>query len=130
MEHPSYESSYSKYFPRPSKAEVASHHSNGSSSPQQLSRLLCCDAEDADTDSFRQQLGGAKNIPEQLFAESTLQLRHEHTGTVLRFTAKAALQVWVTAKLPPVKVLSAQTWLSTREKDVEAHQAVSFDYDW
>lgn len=87
-------------------------------------------AEDADTDTFRHEIGGAKNIPEQLFAESTLQLRHEHTGTVLSFTAKAALQAWAAAKLPPVKVLSAQNWLSTRGKDVEAHQAVSFDYDW
>ena len=85
---------------------------------------------DADTDRFKHEIGGAKNLPEQLFADSTLQLQHEYTGTIISFTAKAALQAWVAAKLPPVKVMSAQTWMSTREKDVKAHQALSFDYDW
>lgn len=85
---------------------------------------------DADTDQYREELGKAKNTPEQLFADSHLVLRHEHTGIALSFTAKAALQAWQAAKVPPVKVLSAQTWMSTREKDVAAHQAVSFDYDW
>ncbi len=87
-------------------------------------------AGDADTDQFREELCKAKNTPEQLFADSMLVLRHEHTGIALSFTAKAALQAWQAAKVPIVKVLSAQTWMSTREKDVAAHQAVSFDYDW
>ena len=87
-------------------------------------------AEDADTDKFRYEIGGAKNTPEQLFANSSLQLQHKHTGLTVSFNAKAALQAWVNAKLPPVKVLSAQTWMSSREKDVAAHQAVPFDYDW
>lgn len=75
-------------------------------------------------------MGGTKNTPEQLFAASRLVLRHEHTGTILSFTAKNALQAWGAAKNPAVKVLSAQTWMSSREKDVAAHQAVPFDYDW
>lgn len=87
-------------------------------------------AEDANTDQFRKRLGQVKNTPEQLFANSILKLQHEHTGLVLQFTAFDALQAWDKAKLPAVKVLSAQDWLSTREKDVAAHQAVTFDYDW
>ncbi|KAL0048686.1 hypothetical protein WJX82_008662 [Trebouxia sp. C0006] len=54
---------------------------------------------DADTDQFREELGKAKNTPEQLFADSRLVLRHEHTGIALSFTAKAALQAWQAAKL-------------------------------
>ena len=84
----------------------------------------------ADTDRFRDEIGGAKNTPEQLFADSSLVLRHDHTGTTISFTAKAALQAWQAARVPAVKVLSAQAWMSTREKDVAAHQAVTFDYDW
>ena len=87
-------------------------------------------AGDADTDQFREELGGAKSTPEQLFADSRLVLRHEYSGIALSFTARAALQAWKAAKVAPVKVLSAQTWMSTREKDVATHQAVSFDYDW
>lgn len=75
-------------------------------------------------------LGGVKSTPEQLFADSFLELRHEHTGTVLRFTALEALRAWDKAKLPAVKVLLAQDWLSAREKDVAAHKPVAFDYDW
>lgn len=87
-------------------------------------------AEDADTDQFRESLGHVKNTPEQLFANSRLELHHERTGLVLHFNAFDALRAWDKAKLPAVKVLSAQDWLSSREKDVAAHQAVTFDYDW
>lgn len=87
-------------------------------------------SEDADTDQFRERLGHVKNTPEQLFANSCLELKHEHTGLTLHFNAFDALQAWDKAKLPAVKVLSAQDWLSTREKDVAAHQAVTFNYDW
>ena len=101
-----------------------------------LSNLATCGkscfvlAGDAHTDQFRAELGEVKNTPEQLFADSQLTLRHNCTGTTLTFTAKAALQAWATAKAPAVKVLLAQDWMNAREKDVAAHQAVPFEYDW
>lgn len=87
-------------------------------------------AGDAHTEQFKADLGGVRNTPEQLFADSHLTLHHEHTGLVLTFTARAALQAWAAAKAPAVKVLSAKDWLSAREKDVAVHQAVPFEYDW
>ena len=93
-------------------------------------QALALGAGDADTDQFREELDGARSTPEQLFADSQLVLRHEHTGIALSFTAGAALHAWKVAKVAPVKVLSAQTWMSTQEKGITAHQAVSFDYGW
>ena len=72
-------------------------------------QALALGAGDADTDQFREELAGARSTPEQLFADSQLVLRQEHTGVALSITARAALQAW---KVAPVKVLSAQTWVS------------------
>lgn len=90
----------------------------------------CCCAEDAELDSYKAQLENAKNVPEQLFGDSFLRLSHAASGVCLEFTALDALQAWRKDDRPPVRVGAAEDWLKSRQKDVEASGAVSFEYDW
>jgi len=75
-------------------------------------------------------LDNAKNVPEQLFGESFLRLSHAASGVSLEFTALNALKAWRKDDRPPVRVGAAEDWLKSRQKDVEASGAVSFEYDW
>ncbi|EIE23570.1 TIP41-domain-containing protein [Coccomyxa subellipsoidea C-169] len=86
--------------------------------------------EDAELDAYKAELDNAKNVPEQLFGDSFLRLSHTDSGVCLEFTALDALHTWRKDDRPPVRVGAAEDWLKSRQKDVEASGAVSFEYDW
>ena len=49
-------------------------------------------AEDAELDGLRQELQHALSLPEQLFGDSHLRLRHEASGVTVEFSALDALR--------------------------------------
>ena len=85
---------------------------------------------DAELETVKERLSGAKNLPEQLFGTSLLRLSHVESGLTLSFTALGALQAWQADDRPPVRVDVADAWMRSRERDVQASGAVSLDYDW
>ena len=85
---------------------------------------------DAELETVKERLSGAKNLPEQLFGNSLLRLSHAESGLTLSFTALGALQAWQADDRPPVRVDVADAWMRSRERDVQASGAVSLDYDW
>jgi type 2A phosphatase activator TIP41 len=74
--------------------------------------------------------GGVLTLPEILFGNSSLQLRHDASGVVLSFTALDALKQWKEDDLPPLKVQVAQTWQAARQQEITKQQAIILEYDW
>eukprot|EP00879_Flechtneria_rotunda_P008082 GHRR01008466.1.p1 GENE.GHRR01008466.1~~GHRR01008466.1.p1 ORF type:complete len:379 (+),score=139.74 GHRR01008466.1:274-1410(+) len=81
-------------------------------------------------DQYCEQLGGVLTLPEILFGNSTLQLRHNDTGLVIEFNAFDALKRWRADNLPPLKVHVAQQWQAARLHEIRKQQAVVLEYDW
>lgn len=50
------------------------------------------------------------HLPEMVFGESGLTLKHLHTGVMLHFNAMDALAGWKQEALPPVEVPAAAKW--------------------
>jgi type 2A phosphatase activator TIP41 len=81
-------------------------------------------------EEYSDKLGGVLTLPEILFGNSSLQLKHEASGIALTFTALGALQQWKADDLPPLKVAVASEWQAARQQEIEQQQAVVLDYDW
>lgn len=81
-------------------------------------------------EEYSDKLGGVLTLPEILFGNSSLQLRHNASGVTLNFTALEALQQWKQDNLPPLKVAVAKEWQAARQQEIEKQQAVVLDYDW
>lgn len=81
-------------------------------------------------EEYADRLGGVLTLPEILFGNSSLQLRHEASGVTLTFTAFQALQQWKADNLPPLKVAVAKEWQAARQQEIEKQQAVVLNYDW
>jgi type 2A phosphatase activator TIP41 len=81
-------------------------------------------------EEYSDRLGGVLTLPEILFGNSSLQLRHDASGVTLRFTAFEALQQWKADDLPPLKVPVAKQWQASRQQEIEQQQALVLDYDW
>jgi type 2A phosphatase activator TIP41 len=81
-------------------------------------------------EAYAAALGGVLTLPEILFGNSALVLRHEASGVTLAFSALDALRQWVADDLPPLKVAVAQEWQAARAQEIEAQQALVLDYDW
>lgn len=93
-----------------------------------LSKSL--DAEDADMDKFRRDVGGAQSLPEQLFGDSFLEVRHQATGLRLRFDAQGALTAWHAQDLCPLQLDHAREWRQSRQANIEANNVATMTYDW
>ena len=87
-------------------------------------------AGDADFDSFRQQVGGARNLPEQLFGDNYLEIVHQTSGFRLRLNALDALREWHTRNLAPLQLKHAQQWRQSRAASFEANDIANVTYDW
>jgi len=81
-------------------------------------------------EEYSEKLGGVLTLPEILFGNSSLQLRHDASGVTFTFTAFEALQQWKADNLPPLKVAVAKEWQAARQQEIEKQQAVVLDYDW
>jgi type 2A phosphatase activator TIP41 len=81
-------------------------------------------------EEYSDKLGGVLTLPEILFGNSSLQLKHEASGVTLTFNALGALQQWKADDLPPLKVAVASEWQAARQQEIEQQQAVVLDYDW
>lgn len=68
----------------------------------------------------------AHSLPEMVFAASTVELRHVHTGVVLRFCASEALQEVHDVDVP--KVRAAERWSEAHRDD--PHAVLATSYDW
>nr|QJI10279.1 type 2A phosphatase activator [Datisca glomerata] len=66
------------------------------------------------------------HLPEMVFGESALVLKHVHTGMKIHFNAFDALTGWKEEALPPVEVPAAAQW-KFRSKP---SQQVILDYDY
>ncbi|XP_031384141.1 TIP41-like protein isoform X1 [Punica granatum] len=69
---------------------------------------------------------GTSHMPEMIFGNSSLILKHLSTGTVIHFNAFDALSGWKKEALPPVEVPAAAKW-KFRSKPF---QQVILDYDY
>ncbi|KAK4749942.1 hypothetical protein SAY87_027391 [Trapa incisa] len=69
---------------------------------------------------------GTSHMPEMVFGNSSLTLKHLSTGTVIHFNAFDALAGWKKEALPPVEVPAAAKW-KFRSKP---SQQVILDYDY
>jgi type 2A phosphatase activator TIP41 len=69
-------------------------------------------------------------LPEQLFADNSLKLVHEASGTCLAFNAVDALKGWKEENVPPLQVNLAKTWQSSRKQEIMRQNAVILAYDW
>lgn len=81
-------------------------------------------------EEYSEKLGGVLTLPEILFGNSSLQLKHNASGVTFTFTAFEALQQWKADNLPPLKVAVAKEWQAARQQEIEKQQAVVLDYDW
>jgi type 2A phosphatase activator TIP41 len=81
-------------------------------------------------EEYSNKLGGVLTLPEILFGNSSLQLKHEASGLTLTFSAFEALQQWKADSLPPLKVALAKEWQAARQQEIEQQQATVLDYDW
>lgn len=81
-------------------------------------------------EEYSEALGSVLTLPEILFGNSSLQLRHEASGVVLSFAAFDALKQWKLDNLPPLKVPVAKEWQAARQQEIAQQQAVVLDYDW
>lgn len=75
-------------------------------------------------------IGGARNLPEQLFGDSFLCLTHEGSGIKLRFDALGALRQWHSDNLAPLQVPHAKAWQQSRAADISKEDVVTPQYDW
>lgn len=66
------------------------------------------------------------SLPEMVFGGSTVELRHVHTGVVLRFCASDALCDVHDVDVP--KVRAAERWMETHRDD--PHAVLAQSYDW
>ena len=66
-----------------------------------------------------------QHLPEALFGESLLELRHDTSGVTIRFSALEALRSWAAFGLPPVRVAKARG-----SKFWEGAQASMSGGDW
>lgn len=74
--------------------------------------------------------GPAPTLPEQTFAGSYIRASHAASGLVLEFTAAGALEAWLAAGEPPLKVKEAAAWRASRAADIATHAAPTLTYDW
>lgn len=77
-----------------------------------------------------EQVGGARHLPEQLFGDSYLKLRHEASSTQISFEALAALKQWHADNLPPLQVVHAKNWQRVRARDMQVNNISTLQYDW
>uniref|UniRef100_A0A5B7BTH6 Putative TIP41-like protein n=1 Tax=Davidia involucrata TaxID=16924 RepID=A0A5B7BTH6_DAVIN len=78
-----------------------------------------------DVQEWEQKLQ-TSHLPEMVFGESTLVLKHMNSGTKIHFNAFDALTGWKQEALPPVEVPAAAQW-KFRSKPF---QQVILDYDY
>lgn len=57
-------------------------------------------------------------MPEMVFGDNSLVLKHLSTGTVIHFNAFDALAGWKKEALPPVEVPAASKWKFRRLKSL------------
>ncbi|KAI4342332.1 hypothetical protein MLD38_026970 [Melastoma candidum] len=69
---------------------------------------------------------GTTHLPEMVFGESCLVLRHLESGAVIHFNAFDALSGWKQEALPPVEVPAAAKWKFRSKPNKE----VILDYDY
>eukprot|EP00887_Chlorella_sp_A99_P003428 scaffold7.g3428.t1 len=84
---------------------------------------------DAECEQLKDRLG-ILAMPEQFYGSNFLELRHEASGAVLRFTAMGALRGWLGDRSERVHVDASRDWLRSRAHEVAAHQAKTLEYDW
>ena len=60
-------------------------------------------ARETELETLRAQLGDVLKLPEIIFLNNTLQLRHSN-GLQFSFNAADALKQWMTENLPPLQV--------------------------
>ena len=87
-------------------------------------------AEDADFDEFCGRVGGAKNLPEQLFGGNTMEVQHKESGLSLRLDALGALRQWHADNLEPFQLKHAQQWRKARAASFETNEIANVVYDW
>ncbi|KAF8059428.1 TIP41L [Scenedesmus sp. PABB004] len=84
----------------------------------------------AQLDALSGALGGVLTLPEMVFGNSGLALRHDGSGLSLRFDAGDALRAWRADDLPPLKVSMAREWQAARVEEIAKQQAAVLEYDW
>jgi type 2A phosphatase activator TIP41 len=75
-------------------------------------------------------LGKVLTLPEILFGNNKLVLRHNKSGYELSFSALHALQGWKAEDLAPLKVQVASEWQAARQQEIAAQSAIILQYDW
>ncbi|BBN18269.1 type 2A phosphatase activator TIP41 [Marchantia polymorpha subsp. ruderalis] len=72
------------------------------------------------------QLLDTTHLPEMVFGDSSLELKHEATGIKIHFNALDGLRGWKKEGLPPVEVPAAAKWKFASKPS----QQVILDYDY
>jgi type 2A phosphatase activator TIP41 len=79
--------------------------------------------------NYEQQLN-TKHLPELLFSEAGIDIKHVQSKVHLSFTAFEALREWKGLNLPAIQALVAQDWQRTRMQDIRDLGVQKEDYDW
>ncbi|KAI8028588.1 TIP41-like protein [Camellia lanceoleosa] len=82
--------------------------------------------EEEDGDERWEHKLQSSHLPEMVFGDSSLVLKHVYSGTKIYFNAFDALTGWKQEALPPVQVPAAANW-KFRSK---SFQLVMLDYDY
>jgi type 2A phosphatase activator TIP41 len=85
---------------------------------------------DQQISEYCEVLGKVLTLPEILFGNNKLVLRHNKSGYELSFSALHALQGWKAEDLPPLKVQVASEWQAARQQEIAAQSALILQYDW
>lgn len=76
------------------------------------------------------RIGTTDRLPEQLYGDNSLLVRHKASGLSISFNAVDALRSWHKDNLAPLEVQHAQHWQHNRQKGIEVPNLVTFKYDW
>jgi len=79
---------------------------------------------------YEAELPDLTQLPEMIFADNSLCLRHEKTGAVLTFETLNALKSIKAGHDPAVKVKASQQWMDSRKHCPFVRNTIKKPYDW
>ena len=71
-----------------------------------------------------------RHLPEFLFSDAGIDMRHVASNVHVCFTAFEALREWTLNPLPPIQVNVARDWQKSRQQDISDLGVKAMDYDW
>lgn len=76
------------------------------------------------------RLDSPPSLPEMVYGDNSLVLRHEASGLQLKFDAESALREWLREGQEPLQLMHADKWKEARTHEIQMTNAAVVSYDW